>query len=239
MATRPRRGKQANPSRKRKNRSRPVITSEAGAEKSVSNLQRLNTRIYTTIQDPIKHVRLRSISAGTISGAATNVSKRWNPNSAYTPIVGGSSGALPGWADWANLYNHYRVIGYKVHFSAVNLETFGVSCSCLNTDDDPGTAAVLAVSANRYSWTTLLSSKGGGHDCWTFSQPVLTVSQIVGSNMPRIDESFSANTASSPTDLIYFTIGINSTAGSNLTNGIAYKVDLEMFVDFYQPQIQS
>jgi hypothetical protein len=219
--------------RRRARAKRSVNASEGGREIDRRS-PRFSEKLYTTLQDSVKHVRLRDQSAGTVSGAAASVSKRWNPNSAYTPIVGGSSSATPGFSEWAALYDYYRVMAYKVDIQVVNNEAIPVTVSLLNLTSDPGTAAALAYSSNRYCWSNVLPAKGG-MDKWSHKQPLLTITQLVGSDQPIYDDAYRAPGNASPSIVTWFVLASTSLTGANLTNGISYKIDLEMFVDFFSP----
>jgi hypothetical protein len=191
-------------------------------------------RNFAPVQSPKKQVLLKVISTAIISGASPQVTKRWNPNSAYTPETGGGSGATPGYADWAQLYGYYRVIGYSYSFTASNNEAFPVIVYSVNSNNDPTTSNNSTLATNRNSFTKQLAAKGG-IDSWTFRSPYYPVTYIVGSPAPKFDDLYSALVNASPSDLTWMGIGAQSIGGANITNGISVSLQLNQFVIFYDP----
>jgi hypothetical protein len=191
-------------------------------------------RGFAPVQSLKKQVLLKVISTATVSAASPQVIKRYNPNSAYTPETGGGSGATPGFADWAQLYGYYRVVGYSYHFTASNNENFPVIVYTTNSNNDPTTSNNSTLATNRNSFTKQLSAKGG-MDAWTFRSPYYPITYIVGSPAPKFDDLYSALINASPSDLTWMGVGVQSVGGANVTNGISISVQLNQFVLFYDP----
>jgi hypothetical protein len=191
-------------------------------------------------QDPIgppeTDVKLQLITAATISGGSQAVVKRWLSNSAYTPEVGGGSGATPGYARWSALYSFYRVVAYSYEITVINNEAFPVLVYVVNTNSDPGTTTNSNLASNPLSQAFALSAKGG-QDRHTFRKHVY-LSEVVGSNDVEFDDDYRSTITTSPADVCWIGVGVQSINGSNVTNGISCRFELQQYTRFYDRTIQ-
>jgi hypothetical protein len=188
------------------------------------------------IAPPEQDVKLRVISTATISAASPQVTKRWNPNSAYTPETGGGSGSTPGYADWAQLYGYYRVVAYDYKITIMNNEAFPVIVFVVNSNNDPTTTNNSTLASNALSQTYALSAKGGQDRC-EFTKH-LRVAEVVGSDAVEFDDIYSSLINASPSDITWIGVGVQSIGGANVTNGVSMRVELNQYTRFYDRLLQ-
>ncbi len=188
------------------------------------------------VAPPETTVRLSLTTVGTISGAAAAIVKRWIPNSAYTPEVGGGSAATKGFSNWAGIYAFYRVVSYKYDIFVCNNEAFPVSVYVMNLNDDPGTTANSTTAQNSLSQIRLLSAKGGQDRCRF--RGTYTIARVIGSNSAEFDDDYRASVTASPSDVTWLCVGVQSTTGVNVTNGIGYEFNMSQITRFYDRKTQ-
>jgi hypothetical protein len=217
------------PQRRRKNTSKK----RRGKPRSSNSS---SMRFMPAVAGPRKNVKLRVITTAIISGAAPAIIKRWNPNSAYVPETGGGSGQTPGYADWAALYGYYRVIKYHFTITVINKEAFDVVTYVINSNNDPTTSNNSTLASNPKAMVRTLSSKGG-MDRATFSGG-FSIASIVGSKSVLFDDLYSSLINTSPADITWMGVGVQSIGGANLTNGISVTVALEQDTIFYDYLLQ-
>jgi len=180
---------------------------------------------------PEMDVKLTSVYGLTISNAASSSINRFYSNSAYTPLVGASSGLTPGFSHWANFYGFYRVIAYSYDITFVNNQAFALDCFVLNTNNDPGTTASVQVQANPLTQHKTLSG-AGGMDKVRFTK-LLTIAHVAGTIAPETGETYRALINADPADLFWIGVGIKSVGGSTVTLGAACQVYLTQYVRFF------
>ncbi len=187
------------------------------------------------VTPPQKDVVLEHIGYGTLSGAATAISKRWNPNNAYQPEVGGGTATTVGFARWATIYGFYRVVKYSYVATVSNLESFPVIGYVLNRNGDPGTSAGATEPTNPLCQQIELAPKGSGADLHHFRK-VLRVAEVLGGSEVEYDSDYRAAINAAPADPVWVAIGATSGTGTNLTNGVWCKMTLRMYIRFYDYQ---
>jgi len=199
---------------------------------------RMSKGVFYPLQPPQMPIRLRVITNATLSGAVPAFVKRWNTNSAFQPETGGGTAATPGFSHWALLYGYYRVVSYEYNFTALNNEAFSVTIYSTNSNADPGTTTNSNLGANRLSWDRAVNAKGG-IDTYKFVSPSITISEVVGTTSTYIDDTFRGLVTGNPADITWLGVGAQSISGSNLTNGIALRLELNMNTIFYDPITQT
>lgn len=181
------------------------------------------------IAPPHMIVRLRYPSEFILSGSGQSFCKRFNTNGALSPEVG--VGTKPnGFAQWATIYNQYRVLSYDYHFRCANKENFEVYVYDTNSNSDPGTTATGTVAGRPNSHDALLSAKGGMDR--TEFKGRYTINHIVGQNT-TIDDKYSALANALPADVTWLGLGAQASGGSNLTLGVTWFGVVFMRVKFY------
>jgi hypothetical protein len=183
---------------------------------------------------PSTRVPLRQLYNGTLTGAI-NIATRFNPNAAYQPSVGGPTGTVPGFSEWAAKYGFYRVLAYRTRVRFMNGTAIPARVYCLNTNNDPGTNPGISAEANRLCKTRDLSM-AGGQDKATISS-LTHVSTVLGSNMIRFDNDYRALINATPADVIWFALGARALDGAtNVT--VYWSLELIMYVEFFDPLAQ-
>lgn len=180
--------------------------------------------------------RLRSTFIFTLTGGTT-VTRRYNPNSAYTPEVGGATGTTPGYSELAALYGFYRVMGHQYKAICTNLEAFPVSIVAINSNNDPTTSAGVVQANNDLCTTKVLSSKGG-MDRATLSGR-FTVARILGSRSVEQADTYRSLINGNPADVTWLGLGAQSGTGTSLTLGVVVVLELVQFVSFYDRLLQT
>jgi hypothetical protein len=184
---------------------------------------------------PSTIVPLRIVVEGQLVGSNA-VAIRYNPNDAYTPIVGGSSGTVPSYSTWAALYGFYRVLSYSYSVEMINTEAFPISVYILNQNNDPGTAPNISKSANPLSQRKNLSAQGG-MDRVKFRKRV-TIPQILGSDSSMVDSDYRALNNASPADVVWLAIGLWTMTNASTTLGVRYQLTLTMRTQWFDRLLQ-
>jgi hypothetical protein len=214
-----------------------MVRNKAGGNKSRRGGKR-NVAIAPIESADSVTVKLRYPIRGTIAGAVTVVSKRWQPNAAYDvdPVLG--STATPGFAEYAALYTYYRVKSFKVHVKFSNLDNLSIALYSVVLNTDPGTAGTnyYDYAQSAFGRTYELAPFYSGAGSVTHRQTV-NISKVVGMPVMQAD-SYRAVVTGNPSDLVFWGFGIYSNAGSNFANGVGYDGFIEMNVRFYSRQDQ-
>jgi hypothetical protein len=183
------------------------------------------------------HVQLQQQFLFNLQGAVTVQCRRYNPNSAYQPEVGGATATVPGFSEQAQTYGFYRVMGYKYKATFVNNEAFGVAVGAINSNNDPGTSAGIIVAANDLSQKKYLSAKGGMDKAVTTAR--YTIARVLGSDAVEEADSYRGLITGNPSDITWLGIFAQSMTGSNLTLGVTVCLELTMYIKFYDRNLQT
>lgn len=172
-----------------------------------------------------------------LTAASNIIVRRFNPNSLYQPDVGGPTATMPGFADYAQLYGFYRVLGYSYKVDIANMCTFPVAAYILNSNNDPSTSASLINVANPLSQKCMLSPTGG-LDRHTFTKKVW-ISDVVGTNAVATADNYRALVTGSPADVTWLGIAIQASTGANVTPGAYVALSLFFYAEFYDRLAQT
>ncbi len=175
---------------------------------------------------------------GTMAGAVTTISKRWQSNNVYQPEVGGATASTPGFTREATIYGFYRGTRYKYKATVANNEAFSVTAFVLNTNGDPGTSASVTLADQVHGQKHILAAKGSGKDMHIFYKE-LTIADVLGTDEVEYGVDYRAAINAAPTDPLWLTVGATSGTGTNLTNGVWVSMELYQFVRFYDYQPSS
>lgn len=205
-----------------------------GALLPLTRVPALNTFSEPAIP-PEMDVQLSYPFIKTLSAAAAAVAARLYTNAAYDvdPTLGSTS--TPGFAEWAALYNFYRVVAYSYDITFVNNEAFPIIAWTLSSNTDPGLGATSVSSSNPLGASLVLSAKTGldkGMIARTHR-----VSHVIGSDAVEYEDNYRALVSGVPADLAWLGFGIQSISGANVTNGASIFGHLRMFVRFYDRKI--
>jgi hypothetical protein len=188
------------------------------------------------IQPPRMLVKLRyqhaSIQA---SAGAAGLSKTWNANGVYDVDPAIASLTIAGFPEWAGLYGANRVIRCKVKGSIANMENFPVYAGL---GFIPG-----SVAANNFRYTSygnlhcknlgIMAAKGG-QDRREFEASV-NIEDLWSFPGSAGDLTFYGTSASNPTSLASFCLGVEAPNNLFTTAGCYYDIMIEFIVEFSQP----
>lgn len=224
---------------KKRGGKKTVRTGDLTRERVPKSLAALNSYKFHREMPEYSNVLLTYTVNFTLSTAAPNFARRFNPNNAYQPDPAVTAGTVPGYADWAGLYGFYRVMGYSYFIQCSNNEAFAVTPFVLNMNADPGTASPASYAVNRNCFLGQMSAKGGVDHYRFRTRSPYTISYIVGEASPKIDDTYRAGIAAAPADLTWLAVGVSSVTGANLALGAAFTLELSLYVKFYDPFPQS
>lgn len=163
----------------------------------------------------------------------TYASVRFRPTSAYDvdPTIGGTS--MPGFNEMAGLYGKYRVLRFKTSVVFVNAEDFPLNAIVFPSNFDLGAnySQVQSQFGNSFAKYRYLSPKGG-MDRATIVTPWLSARQIVGTDSVYLDDDYSANTNTSPTNNSYINVAIWTGNTTQLTVGVGLQIVITCEVRF-------
>jgi len=172
-----------------------------------------------------------------------SVAENWNLNNAFLPLPTGSSGTTPGFADWASIYDFYRVLSYSYTIDFSNMEPMSpVSVFVLNVNDNPGLTPDISDAANPLCHKVGILSVQSGVDRIKGHSPgkrssggggVIHVSMVTGTTAVATADSYRAPVNASPADLTWTSICAQSTIGATLSQGVAYVLEVYQWVEFF------
>jgi hypothetical protein len=161
--------------------------------------------------------RMRVLLSYPLMATLTNsgnsyVARRFTPNGLYDIDPTFGTTAMPGFAEYSNLYGFYVVVRYRYKICISNAEAFPVVVYVTNSTVDPTTSGtnMLSYSTQKYGSRCILSAKGG-NDRHVFSGKI-EVSALVGEDITK-DSAYRTPVTSNPSDLVYLGLGLNG--GSN------------------------
>jgi hypothetical protein len=160
---------------------------------------------------------------------------RYRLNSVFDPDPLLGSGAISGFAEWAGIYTHYRVLSYTYDFSVANNETFPLMVVAAPTLPDIGsnTSNLDQLPEVPYGRKSLLSAKGGQDR--TRIRGHISIAKLEGSMEPLTDSSFSSQVTTNPVMLRFMNFGF--TGGSvPLVNGVLVSVRMKFRTQFFARQ---
>jgi len=169
---------------------------------------------------------------------ATHLSASWRyRSSAYDPDPAFSTGAIPGFAEFANFYANYRVLSMQVNAQIINLESFPITFGCWPTTGDPGTnvtyTTLIDYFVNPKSKSSLVDTAISGHSFCKIARRY-SLSEVTGSDMYKYDDNYFSSTGGNPTYFLYIGIGFYSANGSsNLVNGAVTRIQVRYNVLFF------
>jgi hypothetical protein len=159
---------------------------------------------------------------------------RFTPNGAYDvdPVLGSTS--TPGFAEWSNFYNYYRVIKVSYKVEVANTENFPVRVYSILMNTDPGTVGNSQFAGNPLSRSHLLSV-ARGLDRATLSD-TRQVAEVVGTRGVETEDNYRAQTNANPLDLIWLGFGAFNPGTAFLASGVVVVGSIKMFIRFYDPK---
>jgi hypothetical protein len=168
------------------------------------------------------------------------LSYRMRMNSAFDPDPALSSGAIPGFTDWANLYNSYRVLVFKYDIEVSNQEAFAIDVLTAPSTTDLGLNYTNSYDllGNPFGKSHTLSAMGG-MDKARF-RGTIDLGQFSGNLVQYCgDDAFGSGVGTNPASIIYMNVAAVATLTFNTGKGIFTKGKFEYTVLFYGRKIQT
>jgi len=195
------------------------------------NMSRVNNWAQA-VAPPESDVTLVFVATKQLAIAVAATSVRFTPNAAYDvdPVLGSTS--TPGFAEWAAIYNMYRVVGVRYHVSFATTEAT-LPCVVYThlSNTDMGTTANSTITGNALSkWCVLGVATGPSTVALSDYQ---TIATIVGTNSVETEDNYRALTNAVPADLTWLGCGAQTLTGGNFTGGVQIFARIEMEVRFF------
>jgi hypothetical protein len=182
----------------------------------------------------------KSVGISNNGFAAANL--RFSPTFAYDidPSVG--STAMPGFTEYGGIYRFYRVTMSKIVCSISNREAFPILAYIAAVNADPGVNYSSAVAgqymANFWSRKKMLGAISGNAQGRLGMG--LTVSDFGGaSNLGVLDTYVGSTGGASPTNNVWWTVGVVSDTANLTTLGAYFEIDIEVELEFFELQSPS
>ncbi len=168
-------------------------------------------------------------------GNATSTQTFRTAVNSYVPISGEN---CPGeYVNWARMYDFYRVSRFRLSMTISNNEAFPVAAVLFTSNEDPGsTFALNDASDMPFARKVLLAAKGSGKDTrkMTISQSVGT---LVGSIAPESADSYRAIINTSPADVVWGCLTLETATGAAMVTGVSIMYELEQTFRFYNADL--
>jgi hypothetical protein len=176
-------------------------------------------------------LRFTAPAASVMSPWSLNVILATNPNTftlASTPV--------PGYTELAGLYRKYRVRSFKLIYSVINYELYGIEAFICPVNFLPSTA----LDPTRYlsqgvATRRIVSAKGGKDNATLFKSSSIT--SFGGSANTTVEDAYVGTTdnSSPPSDNIYFIYGF-MTNGAATVSPSTNIINLKVLIDFFELQ---
>jgi hypothetical protein len=193
------------------------------------------TRSVTRIAPDELDVKLMyRTAAGLSNGGGGLATKAFHTNAAFDVDPSLGSTETYGFDEYASLYTYYRVIGYSYSCTVVNGTASPILAYALNTNVDPtaiGTAFYL-YSTNPHCQSKLISNVSPNMHTFRGRH---TIAQITGTTAVETADTYRSLTSTIPSDLTWFTIGVESIGLASVTATFDFK--LIMHVRFYSREV--
>lgn len=184
------------------------------------------------------YVRLTWPESTLTRNNATNQSMNWSYrlNSVFDPDPSFGTGAIPGFAEYANFYARYRVHGCRIRARISALDPIPSSIiitpvQVLSTNNTISTANLLDYAENPLSLTNSISGVTGGPTNRLMEQE-WSISNILGEDSWLMDPNYSAAVTANPTTNVYLQIG--AYVAGVYTLGLSVNIHVDYDVEFYQ-----
>jgi len=171
------------------------------------------------------------------NGAGGLATKVFQANAAYDvdPVVGSTE--TIGFDEYAALYSYYRVVGVSYKITMASSEPAPVIAYLLVTNLNPNSVGsnFSLYASNPYCKSFMLGPNTGSSN-HTF-RGSLRFAKLLGSMAVETSDSFRALTTSNPADLLFVSIGAESTLIATLSNGVFCRVELSLHTRFYGREV--
>lgn len=183
-------------------------------------------RVRLIFQDPT--------GSRTTTGTANACNWRYR-SSAYDPDPLVLTGAIPGFAELANLYYEYCVHGIHANIEVANQDTQSYVLVVWPGNSDLGNNSLTLADIAEYSGNIMANSKilaGASGMNRAIVNSSAMGQQLVGRRF-RTDLSYSAPTSTNPTNMYYLNVGAYSPLG-NMAYPMVTKIRLIYDIEFFK-----
>jgi len=166
------------------------------------------------------------------NAGAMVMSWRYRLNSAYDPDPLLGTGAIPGFTEWAAMYDRYRILNFSYDVQFCNMETFPLQIVACPTLIDVGANYASAIDLPAFPFgTKSIISTTGGQDRTRLSGQ-LDLELFEGSPTYFTDTNYSSVINTNPVNTRFMNFGYISDAV--LVHGVFVSVKLSFRTLFYQ-----
>jgi len=189
-------------------------------------------------------VKMRFIEITTMSlgnSLLTTDKETWQLNSAYSPNPSALSTSMPGFNEWAALYEKYKVMACKWTCTFVNMQPNPIYAGMVmnsNVTTTTGWGNLLETRGNLNAKQVLLDAYPAAGNKQTISM-YRKMGTLWGNRKEYLgDDNFGGNYNADPPNLIDGILWVGSFDGATAVGAInPIKVELEMWVKFYNKKI--
>ncbi len=175
-------------------------------------------------------------------GASPFLVRRFRANSVFDPDFALGGGTVAGFTELAALYRLYRVKTLEFEWTCSNNEDFPVLVGAFYTPivfTVTSTDEALNCLENGYSTRGQLLSAKGGQDRITI-RGSLDLHKLVGNRtVYNAAPEYGSLVSTSPSTVLFFSLIVVSTNGSNLTNGISTSCTLRYHTQLYDRVVNN
>ncbi len=170
----------------------------------------------------------------TATGSSQSCNWRYR-SSAYDPDPLLLTGAIPGYAEIANIYTYYRVLSITARVQIANQDTQAYTIVAWPSNNDNNNnslslADIAEYSGNVFAKTQVLGGANGMNVCTL--RTAAFGDQLVGPIF-RTDLDYSASTSSNPLAMYYLNIGAYSGLG-NMAYPMVTNITLYYKIEFFR-----
>jgi hypothetical protein len=183
----------------------------------------------------------QGFGTATITSPSVHAAFRYIPTAAYDVDPGLGSAAMPGFADFANFYQTYRVTVSRIRAEMVSKSsTNAVEATLIALNTDPGSSpsftTVASWAGNPYSQQKILSLAGGPPTSYDMQMPT---ERIFGSKEVYFDDNFNSLVTGTPVNNWYWALGLiaDTAPASPLT--VSSLIRIEVGVEFFDRSVQE
>jgi hypothetical protein len=157
---------------------------------------------------------------------------RYRMNSAFDPDPAIISGSVSGFAQYAAIYQNYKVLGIGYTVSLCNRENFHMQVTLVPTLTDLGLNSIQVQNFAEapYSQRRIISAKGG-MDRVTMAGKI-DLTSLIG-KQSLYDQGYNSSTGGNPNTLVYLNIGFAALDPLTSNGGVITDVRLCYHVVFY------
>lgn len=184
-------------------------------------------------------VRLSFPDSTTTRIGTASPSENWSiRTSAYDPDPSFLTGAVPGFTEWASMYQSYKVHGIGVRGSVTNGDViaqeviFHPYSGSQITNNSLSSVQLFDRGANPLARSVMLAGTSGGLSSQKVSM-FWNLTTILGSTQWLTDDGYSSFTNSNPAAVIYVLGASYSASGANLVAGLYTMLYYDMDVEFF------